>query len=102
MRPAVGEQLCIIIQTFDLILQYLHDIGGKVAPEKSLCFSTVPDFRTALRVHIWEPIKATIPLVTSFRDLGARLNIAINANGPPSPKDLVTQEWPPAMDLHMG
>ena len=26
----VGEQLCVIIQAFNLILEYLHDIGGKV------------------------------------------------------------------------
>ena len=77
----VGEQLCVIIQAFNRILEYLHDIGGKVAPKKALCFSTVPDFRSTLRAHIWEPIKARIPLVSSFRDLVAHLNIAINANG---------------------
>ena len=40
-----GEQLTFLVLAFDLILTYLHDIGGRVAPTKTLCFSTVPAFR---------------------------------------------------------
>ena len=66
----VGEQLAILMRAFDLILTYLHDIGGRVAPKKSLCFSTIPSFRDTLRHHVWEAINAVVPVVTSFRDFG--------------------------------
>ena len=53
---------------------HLHDLGGKVAPAKSLVFSTVVRYRHWLRRHIRLPLAQTITVVAHFRDLGAQLS----------------------------
>ena len=54
--------------------EYLHNIGARVAPNKSYNFSTDKSTRTTLRNHDWCNISGHIEVITHGRDLGAHFN----------------------------
>eukprot|EP00973_Karenia_brevis_P028465 3922948-Karenia_brevis.AAC.1 len=57
-------------------MDHLHDLGGKIAPAKSRVFSSMSRHRQWLARFLWPPIKTTIDVTHSFRDLGATLTIS--------------------------
>ena len=68
-----GRALHLFHEAFNLTTVHLHDLGGKVAPAKSLVFSTIVRYRHWLRRHNWVPLAQTIAVVAHFRGLGAQL-----------------------------
>ena len=68
-----GRALNLFHEAFNFTMVHLHDLGGKVAPAKSLVFSTCVRHRHWLRRHVWIPLGQTITVVAHFRDPGAQL-----------------------------
>ena len=56
----------------------MEDLGAKMAPKKSLTFSSDAASRNWLRNHKWRRLDTKIRVVSDCRDLGARLNAAAN------------------------
>ena len=54
--------------------EHLEDMGARLAPSKSMTFSTDAATSGWLRTHKWRRIGRTIAVVTDCRDLGAHLN----------------------------
>ena len=65
----------------DATLTFLSDMGGKVAPSKSLVFSTCARTRSWLSRKFWKPIGGGIRVANHFRDLGTHLNLTFMACG---------------------
>ena len=58
----------------DATLTYLADMGGKVAPNKSMTFSTCGATRKWLARKLWVPINGSIKEAIHFRNIGTHLN----------------------------
>ena len=54
--------------------QYLHEMGAKVAPDKSYNFASTVEGKKWLQQTWWEGIQAKIDVVQDFRYLGAHLS----------------------------
>ena len=54
--------------------KHLADMGAKMAPQKSMTFSSDAASRNWLRTHRWRRSQQTIPVKTDCRDLGTHLN----------------------------
>ena len=65
----------------DATLTFLSDMGGKVAPSKSLVFSTCARTRSWLSRKFWKPIGGGIRVANHFRDLETHLNLTFMACG---------------------
>ena len=61
--------------------QFFQDIGAKIAERK--CFSFAADAKTRefLANYRWDHTGLQIPTVSSFRDIGAHLNLSSASNG---------------------
>ena len=59
---------------FDLTHEHLEDMGAKLAPAKSITFTSEAVDRKWLRNHRWRRLGRTIPVILHARDLGAHLN----------------------------
>ena len=68
-----GRALNLFHEAFNLTMVHLHDLGGKVAPAKSLLFATCVRHRHWLRRHVWIPLGQTVTVVAHFRNFGAQL-----------------------------
>ena len=53
-------------------------MGAKIAPRKSLIFSSNNTARQWLRNHRWRILKDVVPVTNTCRDLGAHLNSLVN------------------------
>ena len=53
--------------------QYLHQMGAKVAPDKSYNFASCLKARNWLTEIMWKHIDSSIHVITDFRYLGAHL-----------------------------
>ena len=65
----------------DATFNILAAMGGKVAPNKSLVFSTCAQTRRWLTRKFWKPIRGGIRVANHFRDLGTHLNLTFTACG---------------------
>ena len=54
--------------------EHLQMMGARIAPKKSLTFSSCPTSRKWLREHKWRRIQTKIPVINDYRDVGAHLN----------------------------
>ena len=54
---------------FDKTHLHLMDMGARIAPSKSLTFSSNNTARNWLRTHQWRILKDVVPVMTSCRDL---------------------------------
>ena len=63
---------------FDKTHLHLMDMGAKIAPHKSLTFSSDNTARQWLKMHRWRTLQRTVPVITTCRDLGARLNSMVD------------------------
>ena len=57
---------------------HLADMGAKLAPKKSIVFSSDETSRRWLRKHRWRRVGATIQVITDGKDLGAHMNASTN------------------------
>ena len=76
-----GNNLNSFLHSFNALHVYLRDLGSKVAPDKSLTFSTNPDFRTKLASHHWPDLGSKIVVKLQFRDLGSHTNLSFSKSG---------------------
>ena len=60
---------------------YFADMGAKVANNKCFTFATDKDTRKHLSDYNWDLDGLRIPNLSSFRDLGAHMNLTNNVNG---------------------
>ena len=60
---------------YQATLKYFWLVGARVAPHKSLLFSTNANTREKLRCHVLEITNSTMKVVTHLRHLGAHLSI---------------------------
>ena len=63
---------------FDKTHLHLQDMGARIAPQKSLTFSSNNTARQWLRNHKWRILQDVVPVVNTCRDLGAHLNSLVN------------------------
>ena len=73
-----GNHLSIFEYGFNKTHQHLTDMGAKLAPSKSIVFSSNEAARIWLRQHRWRRIGRTIAVITDGRDLCAHMNAAAN------------------------
>ena len=59
---------------FDMTHTHLHDMGARLAPSKSIIFSTDSKVSKWMRTHKWRRVGTTLTVVRDCRDLGAHLN----------------------------
>ena len=65
----------------DATLNFLADMGGNVASNKSIVCSTCSETRKFFTRKFWTPIKACIRVANHFRDLGTHLNLTFTSCG---------------------
>ena len=65
-----------ISNALDATFNLLAARGGKVAPKKSLVFSTCAQTRKWLSRKFWKPIQGSVRVANHFRDLGTHLNLS--------------------------
>ena len=71
-------------EAFDATHKHLEDLGAKLAPKKSITWSSSAASRKWLTKHRWRRPQRTIKVITDGRDLGAHMNAAANRFvGPP-------------------
>jgi hypothetical protein len=75
------EHEVVFRRAYEATLEYIRDIGAKVAPAKCYAFSTVADTRTKLGAHCWPTIDRPVPTKSAFRDLGGHLNFGKTLTG---------------------
>ena len=63
---------------FDATHQHLEDIGAKLAPKKSITWSSSAAVRKWLSTHRWAKPRRTIQVITDGRDLGCHMSAAAN------------------------
>ena len=67
---------------YDATIEYVTDIGGKLAPDKSVLFSTSRVTRRSLRLRSWRRLCGTrIQVKCAFRDLGTHINLGMRQAG---------------------
>ena len=72
----------IFRRAYDATFNYIEDMGGKAAPDKSYTFSTNRITRQRLRQHCWEAIgEKKVKVVVRARDLGGQLCLSDNFTG---------------------
>ena len=59
---------------FDKTHERLEDLGAKLAPTKSMTFSSELATRSWLRTHRWRRLGKVVKVVTDCRDIGAHFN----------------------------
>ena len=67
-----GTRVLHVIQNaLHLTMIHLHDLGGRIAPNKSKTFASVSEHRTWLASYLRPAIGTNIEVVHHMRDLGA-------------------------------
>ena len=67
---------------YDATIEYVTDIGGKMAPDKSVLFSTCRLTRRTLRLRSWRRLcGASVQVKCAFRDLGSHVNLGMRQVG---------------------
>ena len=61
-------------EAFDTTREHLEDLGARIAPKKSMTFSSEPVARKWLRDHKWRRLGKTVEVLHDCRDLGAYLD----------------------------
>ncbi len=69
------------IQAMNQSKQYFQDIGAKIAERKCFSFAADRQTRDFLSKYVWDHTGLRIPTVSSFRDIGAHLNLSRASNG---------------------
>ena len=59
---------------FDATHKHLHDMGAKIAPKKSVTFSSDWASRKWLKQRRWRRLGTTVTVLNDMRDLGAHFN----------------------------
>ena len=63
---------------YDATIEYVTDIGGKMAPDKSVLFSTCRLTRRTLRLRSWRRLRsARIQAKCAFPDLGTHVDVGM-------------------------
>ena len=62
---------------FDKTFQHLEDMGARLAPKKSITWSSSPVARKWLAQHRWTKPGGTIRVITDGKDLGCHMNAAV-------------------------
>eukprot|EP00973_Karenia_brevis_P041155 5693300-Karenia_brevis.AAC.1 len=70
-----SRALHVFQRAFELTMEHLIDLGGRLAPRKSKIFSTLASHRTYLAAYVWPPIAQQIKVVPNLRDLGSALSL---------------------------
>ena len=65
-------------KAFHATHRHLEDLGAKLAPKKSITWSSSAATRKWLTTHRWDNPKRTIKVITDGRDLGCHMNAAAN------------------------
>ena len=78
----IGQE-CILLftQKYQILLQFILDMGSLISTGKSFLFSNDNPVRKWLRNYHWNAIDSVIKVVSNFRDLGAHLNLSGTRNG---------------------
>ena len=71
------------VHASDLTHAHLHDMGARLAAQKSISFTSEPAARKWLRNHKWRRIGGKIPVITDVRGLGAHWTICGKLWQPP-------------------
>ncbi len=82
------KHCCKYVEGMKLSRQYFEDIGARVADKKCFSFSTCQSSRAFLKKYKWGSEGFHIPVVNSFRDLGAHLNLTHSRAAPTTTKRL--------------
>ncbi len=69
------------IKAMSLSKQFFQDIGANVADRKCFSFAADKQTREFLANYRWDHTGLLIPAVSSFRDIGAHLNLSSASNG---------------------
>jgi hypothetical protein len=75
-------------QGYQMTLEYLEDMGAKVAIKKYFLFSTSTTTRIWLAQVVWDGILTNLDVVLDARDLGAHLNTSAQIKAPTMTKRL--------------
>ena len=73
-----GDHLGNFKKGFDATHKHLEDLGAKLAPTKSITWSSCTASRDWLRTHRWTRPRRAIKVITDGRDLGSHMNAAAN------------------------
>ena len=71
-----AEHLDTFVKGFDATHKHLECTGAKLAPHKSVAFSTEGTARNWLKQHCWRRVGRTIEVLSNCRDLGAHVNFS--------------------------
>ena len=73
----IGHE-CILLftQKFQIMMQFILDMGSLISTGKSFLFSNDNPVRSWLHNYHWAAVDNTIKVVNNFRDLGAHLNLS--------------------------
>ena len=66
------------VKAFDATHKHLEDMGARLAPKKSITWSSSAVARKWLSRHRWKRRRRTIKVITDGRDLGCHMNAAAN------------------------
>eukprot|EP00973_Karenia_brevis_P052233 7258499-Karenia_brevis.AAC.1 len=61
-KPSDWAYLTYFARGFTATISHLHAMGGRIASHRSKLFTTVPRYRSWLRLFVWEPLNTTIPV----------------------------------------
>ena len=79
---ATGEEekdhLQLFRDAFDATHLHLEDLGARLAPKKSITWSSNATSRRWLRLHRWRRTGGVIQVITDGKDLGCHMNAASN------------------------
>ena len=76
------EQVPAFCEAYDATIEYVSDMGGRMAPDKSLLVSTSRIIRKKMRDYTWTRLRgAKLKFHTTFRDLGTQLNAGMRQIG---------------------
>ena len=72
--------LHVFSNAFHLTMVHLHDLGGRIAPNRSKIFANLTGHRIPLASYLWLAIGTNIEVVHHMRDLGAALSTTYVCN----------------------
>ena len=79
-----SEHFDAFTRAFDATHQHLEDMGARLAPKKSITWSSSAATSKWLTTHRWDKPRRTIKVITDGRDLGCHMSAAANEIvGPP-------------------
>ena len=72
------DHLTAVVKGVTVTHRFLHNIGARIAPDKSTLSSIDATTRKWMSTNKWGDAEVTIGVVKSFRDLGGHMNMGID------------------------